>query len=236
MKNNKQLLTGIKDGIPIALGYLAVSFALGITAHNAGLSVFEATLMSVLNLTSAGEYAAITMLANGTTYAEIAISQFIINIRYLLMSCSLSQKASKETSIAHRLGVSYGITDEIFAVSVSREGKLSPVHSYGMILISAFGWTLGTFLGAVFGDILPNSITNALSVALYAMFIAIVIPPARKNKVIMWLVIISAFASWLFTVLPVVNQLSSGLRIIILTVTISAVAAYLFPVKKEEEA
>ena len=229
---------GIRDGIPIALGYFAVSFALGIKANAAGISVLEAALMSALNLTSAGEAAAIALIAAGTTYVELAVTQLVINIRYLLMSCSLSQKIAPDAPFFHRLLIGFGVTDEIFGISVATEGKLSPFYSYGAIAVAAPGWTLGTLLGAWLGNVLPTRAASALGVALYAMFLAIILPPARKSRVIAGLVAVSMAASALFTLLAerfAWTAMTEGFRIIILTVVISAVAALLFPVKEEAE-
>lgn len=229
---------GLRDGVPIGLGYFAVSFALGIKAVGAGITTPLAGLMSLLNLTSAGEAAAIALLGVGTTYVELAFTQLVINIRYLLMSCSLSQKIAPETSVLHRLLIGYGVTDEIFGISMGAPDKLSPYYSYGAIAVAAPCWTLGTVLGALLGSILPASLVSALSVALYAMFLAIILPPARKSRVIAGLVGVSMLASmglWLLCRYLAWDWLSEGFRIILLTVVISAVAAILFPVKEEEK-
>ncbi len=229
---------GLRDGVPIGLGYFAVAFALGIQAMGVGISVLESGLMSFLNLTSAGEAAAIALLGVGTTYIELAFTQLVINIRYLLMSCSLSQKISPETSVLHRLAIGYGVTDEIFGISMGVKDKLSPYYSYGAIAVAAPCWTLGTVFGALLGNILPASLVSALSVALYAMFLAIVLPPARKSRVIAGLVGVSMLCSVGLTALCKQfgwSWLSEGFRIILLTVVISLVAAVLFPVKEEKE-
>ena len=233
-----RFVRGMRDGIPIALGYFAVSFALGIKANAAGRTGFEAALMSALNLTSAGEAAAITLLGLGTTYVELAFTQLVINIRYLLMSCSLSQKIAPETSILHRMLIGYGVTDEIFGISMAQEGRLSPWYSYGAIAVAAPSWTLGTLLGVLLGNVLPARAASALGVALYAMFLAIILPPARKSRVIAGLVAVSMAASALFTFLAerfAWTAMTEGFRIIILTVGISLAAAILFPQKEESE-
>ena len=236
MKNEKAkwFLRGMRDGVPIALGYFAVAFALGINA-SAVMDAFQAALMSFLNVTSAGEAAGIAMLTVGTTYVELAFTQLVINMRYLLMSCSLSQKLDTKTSVWHRLLIGYGVTDEIFGISMAVEGKLCPLYSYGAIAVAVPGWTLGTLLGALLGNVLPVQVVSALSVALYAMFLAIILPPARKSRVIAGLVTISMLASAGLTLL--IKQLqwtwfTEGFRIIFLTVLIAAVAALLFPVKE----
>ncbi len=227
---------GMRDGIPIALGYFAVAFALGIKAYAAGLSALEAGLMSFLNVTSAGEAAAITLLGTGTTYFEIAFTQLIINARYLLMSCALSQRLSQKTGLLHRLLIGYGVTDEIFGISVSSK-ELSPYYSYGAMTVAIPGWTLGTIFGSVMGNLLPIRVVGALSVALYAMFIAIILPPAKKSKIIAGVIAISMLLSAALTYICEKLSLewfTEGFRIIALTIVISLVAAILFPVKDKE--
>ena len=171
---------GLKDGIPIATGYLAVSFTLGIAAKKVGMSTFQATLMSFLNLTSAGEFAAIGLIGTGASYLEMAITQFIINIRYFLMSCALSQKLEKNLPFFHRFFLAFGITDEIFGLSVSVSGKLNPYYTYGMMTLAIPGWALGTCLGVITGNALSPRILSAFSVALYGMFLAVIVPPMRR--------------------------------------------------------
>jgi len=224
---------GIRDGIPIALGYVAVSFTFGIAARNAGLTVFQAVLMSAVNVTSAGQFAGLGLIAASAGYLEMVLTQFIINLRYSLMSCSLSQKISDNTPFFHRFFIASGVTDEIFGVSVSTEGKLNPFYSYGLISISVPGWVFGTLLGVLSGNILPERVLSALSVALYGMFIAIIIPPAKGNKVISGIILLSMLLSLAFAKLPLLNQISSGFRIIILTIAIAGAAAVLFPIKED---
>ena len=229
---------GMHDGMPIAIGYFAVAFALGIKATSAGLTPWQSALLSFLNVTSAGEAAGIALLSVGTTYVELAFTQLVINIRYLLMSCSLSQKLSPKAGILHRLFVGYGVTDEIFGISSAVSGDLSPYYSYGAISVAVPGWTLGTLLGAVMGNVLPPRAVGALGVALYAMFLAIILPPARKSRIIAGLVAISMAASAALTVLCEKLSLlwfTEGFRIISLTVVISLAAAILFPVCEETE-
>ena len=227
----QSIINGIKDGTPICLGYIAVSFTFGIMAKNAGLSIFQAVLISATNLTSAGQFAALGIISASSSYVEMAFTQFIINLRYLLMSCSLSQKFDGKTPFFHRFFIAYGVTDEIFGVTVSRPGRINPPYSYGMIFISAFGWTLGTFLGILSGSILPHKVVSALGVALYGMFIAIIIPPAKKNAIIRSIVVISMLSSLAFEYIPLLKDISSGFKIIILTVIIAGIAAAFFPVK-----
>lgn len=231
--NRVWYLRGMRDGVPIALGYLAVAFTLGIAARNAGLTAFQATLASLLNNASAGEYAGFTVIREQLSYVEMAVMIFITNMRYLLMSCALSQKLSEQTSLPARMLVGFGVTDEIFGVSVAVPGHLNPCYSYGLISVAVPGWALGTCLGVVMGNVLPASVVSALSVGLYGMFIAVIVPPARKNRVLAGLIVISMAASLLFASVPPMSGLSTGMRVIILTVVISAAAAALFPVKEE---
>lgn len=237
MSRNRKMdfSAGVQDGIPICLGYIAVSFTFGIMAKNAGLSTWEAVLISITNLTSAGQFAGLSLITASASYFEMAVTQLVINLRYSLMSCALSQKIDTHYPTIHRFFIAYGITDEVFGVSASRPGKITPWYSYGVMALAAPGWTLGTLLGVVSGSILPDRIVSALSVALYGMFIAIIIPPARDNKVIASIVVISMAASFLFTKAPLLCQISSGFRIIILTVLIAGIAAYFFPVKEEND-
>lgn len=233
--HNKALREGIRDGIPIGLGYLAVSFSLGVAARNAGLSAFQGFLVSLLNNASAGEYAGFTVIAANGAYFEIFLMTLIANARYLLMSCALSQKFSPDTPLIHRIFVGYDVTDEIFGITIARPGMLDPFYSYGAILIAAPAWAGGTALGVIAGNLLPARAVSALSVALFGMFLAVIIPPARKNRVIALFVLISFAASFAATYLPLISQLSGGTRTIILTVLISAIAAILFPVNEEED-
>lgn len=234
-ENSKWYKKGIKDGIPIALGYFAVAFTLGIVAKKAGLTAFQALLAAGLTNASAGGYAAFSIIAAGGGYVEMAITQLIVNARYLLMSCALSQKLSPETSTLKRAILAFDVTDEVFGISVSVQGTLNPFYNYGAMSVAIPGWAMGTFFGVVMGNILPPSIVSALSVGLYGMFLAIIIPPARKNKVIAALVIISMALSFFFAKMSVFAAISEGMRVIILTVAISLAAAILFPVKDEEE-
>ena len=227
-------LLGLRNGIPICLGYFAVSFALGIAARNGGLNAFHAFLMSLLMVASAGEFAAVTLIMAGAGAFEMIITTLIVNLRYFLMSCSLTQKLKPGTPLIHRFFLAQGITDEIFGLSVSVEGWLDPLYTYGMLIISASGWCAGTVLGVIMGNILPGWVTNGLSVAMYGMFLAIIIPPARKSVFIGALVAASMAASGLFTVLPVISRISSGFRIIILTVLIAGTAALIHPVDGQE--
>lgn len=209
--------------------------SLGIAARNAGLNAFQGFLVSLLNNASAGEYAGFTTIAADASYLEIAVVTLIANARYLLMSCSLSQKFAPGTPMRHRLLVGYDVTDELFGLAISCDGWLDPYYMYGAILVAAPSWAVGTALGVVVGNLLPARVVSALSVALYGMFLAIIIPPARKNKVVAALVLLSFALSFACGRLPLVSSLSSGTRTILLTVALSAGAALLFPVKDAEK-
>lgn len=232
-ENRTCFLQGMRDGIPIALGYFAVSLTLGITARNAGLTALQSLLASLTNHASAGQFIGFTLIAAGASYLELCIMEAVANARYLLMSCALSQKLSSETSLLHRLILGFFVTDEIFGVSISVPGKLNPYYTYGVISVASPGWAIGTYLGVILGNILPLRAVSALSVGLYGMFIAIFIPPARKSKVIAGLVTISFCSSLIFSKIPVLAQISSGIRIIILTLVISLTAAVLFPIEED---
>lgn len=232
MPRSAVLREGIRDGLPIALGYLVVSFTLGITARTAGLTPFQGFLASFFNNASAGEYAGFTLIAADATYWELALVTLIANARYLLMSCVLSQRFSPDAPLYHRLLVGFDVTDEIFGISVSRSGPLNPYYNYGAMLVALPGWAGGTALGILAGNILPPAVVSALSVALYGMFLAVIIPPAHKDRVVAVLVLLSFAASFAAVHLPGLAELSSGTRTILLTVVISGLAAVLFP-KKE---
>lgn len=230
VKGNKSVFCeGMRDGIPIGLGYFAVAFSLGIAAQHSGLTAFQSMIASFLCNASAGEYAGFTLVGANAAYFEMALMTFVANARYLLMSCAMSQKFSSETSMIHRILVGFGLTDELFGIAVSKPGHINPYYSYGAFLIASPCWAFGTALGAVAGNILPMRIVSALSVALFGMFLAIIMPPARKSKIIAGIVIASFVLSYTVSVLPVISELSEGIRTIILTVLISSVAAILFP-------
>ena len=224
----------MNHGIPIGLGYLSVSFGFGIFAVKNGLSVFQASAISASNLTSAGQIAGVEVIAAAGTLLEMILVQLVINIRYSLMALSLSQKLDKSFTAPHRLAASYGITDEIFAVCSAQPGMIVPAYMYGMILISAVGWVLGTVLGASAGEILPDSGPSAMGIGLYGMFLAIIIPPSRKKKSVLFVTVISALMSLLFRY--VLTMVSGGFAVIICAVLAAGIGAWLFPVSDEEEA
>ena len=227
---------GLKNGIPIALGYISVSFTFGLQAVNYDLSWWQAVLISLTNLTSAGQFAGLDIMARGGEFfLEMVCTQFIINIRYALMSLSLSQKADSSLTFIHRLITGFGITDEIFAVSMSNEKTVSNKYMYGVIILPILGWVSGTFLGAVAGQILPETLRSALSLAIYGMFIAIIIPPAKKNKAILKVIIISVLLSCAFEWVPILSNVSSGFVIIICAVVASTIGAIFFPIKENNQ-
>ncbi len=225
----------MRAGVPICLGYFAVSIALGITARGAGISAIQAAMTSLLINASAGEYAGFSLIAVGASYIEVLLMEAVANARYLLMSASLSQKLHPSTKLWQRLLLGCTVTDEIFGASISIDGYLSPYFTYGAFVIATAGWTSGTFIGAVLGDVLPLRLMSALAVGLYGMFISVFIPEAKKNKIVASLVAVSFAASFAFEKLPLVRDISSGIRVIILTVLISLVAAIFFPVKEASE-
>lgn len=232
MLSNYTFVRGMRDGIPICLGYFAVSFALGIAGRGVGMNAVQAFVMSLTMVASAGQFAAITLIGAGAGIIEMITTTVVVNLRYLLMSCSLTQKLSPETKLLHRLALSYCMTDEIFGLSISVDGFLRPVYTYGITVISVSGWCLGTVLGVVAGNILPSLVTNALGVAMYGMFLAIIIPPAKENHFLGALVAVSMTASSLFSILPYLRAISSGFRVIILTILIAGIAAVIHPMEE----
>lgn len=229
----KDFTEGMKDGIPIGLGYFAVSFTLGIAAANAGLTAVQAAVTSALINASAGEFIGFTLIAAKAGYLEVMVMEAVANARYLLMSCALSQKIPPKTGLLHRLLMGFYVTDEIFGVSIARK-DLQPYYTYGVVSIAAPGWAFGTYLGVLLGNILPASLVSALSVALYGMFAAVFVPPARKSRVVAGLVLMSFITSFIFHKASCFSSISSGVKIIILTVVLSFVAALLFPVEEKE--
>ncbi len=214
------------------MGYFAVAIALGIAAKNAGITSWQAALTSLLINASAGEYAGFALIAAGASYIEVTLMEAVANARYLLMSASLSQKLESSTRWWERLLLGFTVTDEIFGASIMLVGRLSPYFTYGAFIVATMGWTGGTFVGAVLGNVLPARVLSALAVGLYGMFISVFIPEAKKNKTVAVLVALSFASSLAFEYIPVIRDISSGIRIIILTVLISLAAALLFPIKE----
>jgi len=227
---------GVRDGLPIALGYFAVAFTLGVAAKNAGFSAVQAMVESLTNNASAGEYAVFSLVSAGAGYLEVAVMTLVANARYLLMSCALSQKLAPETSLLHRMLLAYDVTDEIFGISIAYPGRLEPWYTYGAVAVALPGWGLGTFFGVIVGSVLPLRLVSALSVGLYGMFLAVIIPPAKKDRVVLALVLISFAASFLASRWSLLAGISSGVKTILLTVAIALAAAVLFPVREEETA
>lgn len=224
-------IRGLHDGIPIAMGYFAVAFSLGIIAGKVGLSAVEGFLGSFFTRASAGEYGVYTLIGVGASYGEIVAMSLVTNLRYILMSTALTQKFSPQTGLAKRLLVSCCITDEVFGISIAYPGHLVPSYPLGAMLIAGIFWAAGTASGIIVGGALPTHIVAALSVALYGMFIAIIIPPAKKDRATLVAILASFCLSWLCGVIPWTSTINTGTRTIILTLVISIIAAIIKPVK-----
>lgn len=229
----KKFFEGMRDGIPIAMGYLSVSFTFGFMAVSAGMSWWQALLISMTNLTSAGQFAGLDIMVSGGGLIEMALTEFVINLRYALMSLSLSQKLDRFVNTPHRFAVSFGVTDEIFAVASSRDGEVGRHYLYGLIAVPYIGWQVGTLLGALLGGILPEMVGNALGIAIYGMFLAIIIPQAREDAASLKVIVIAALLSCCFHWMPVLRRLSSGFMVIICAVAASAVGAWLYPIEEK---
>ncbi len=226
---------GLKDGIPIALGYFAVSFAFGVSVVGGGLEWFVVAVMSLTNVTSAGQFAgAAVIMATGSIF-EIILTQVVINARYFLMSISLSQRLDEKVALFDRLLISYGVTDEIFGVAISKKQAVTKEYMYGLILLPVVFWTLGTLVGGIMGNILPEIVLNSLSIALYAMFIAIVVPQGMQDKKVFIVALISIAFSCLFYFTPVLKEVSSGIAYIVCALVASIIGALCFPVKEKGE-
>lgn len=231
-----KFISGLKDGIPIALGYVSVSFTFGLQAVSLGLSWWEAALISLTNLTSAGQFAGLDIMARGGGFwVEMLCTQFIINLRYSLMSLSLSQKADSSLKGIHRFLTGFGITDEIFAVSMRNKDDISSKYLYGIIILPVLGWTGGTLLGAIAGQILPTVVIASLGIAIYSMFLAIIIPPAKKDSAVLKVIIIAVSLSCILKYTPILNNISSGFSIIICTVIAATAGAIFFPIKEDKK-
>ncbi len=230
----QQFLLGLRHGLPIGLGYLSVAFTFGIKAVGTGLTVFQAVMISMLNVTSAGQLAGLPIMTAGAPLIEMALTQLIINLRYALMSLSLSQKLDKSMGTLQRLIVSFCNTDEVFAVSSAQEGALGKHYLYGLIIAPYVGWSLGTLLGAAAGAILPETLCSALGIAIYAMFLAIIIPPAKANKAVRLVVVLAVALSVALRYLPLLSEISGGFSIIICAVVAAAVGAIFHPVKEAQ--
>lgn len=226
---------GLRKGLPIAIGYLSVSFTFGVKAVNGGIPAWIAILMSATNLTSAGQFAGATMILAQGSYLEMAITTLVINLRYMLMSLALSQKLVKETKLTQRMVAGFGITDEIFAVASTEPTDITAPYLYGLILLPVVGWTAGTTLGALASQVMPSSLSSAMELGLYAMFIAIIIPPARKNRAITLVLCLAVAIACILRVIPVLSNISAGFQVIIAAVLAAAVGAMVKPVQQERE-
>ncbi len=233
MKNN--FTEGLKDGIPIAIGYLSVSFSIGIMVLSSGLSVFQGAFMSLTNVTSAGQFAGLAVIASGGTILELILTQLIINLRYALMSLSLSQKLSEKITLWQRMVIAFANTDEIFAVAMNHNKSLTFSYMLGLQSLPIIGWTSGTVLGAVAGQVLPDAVSSALNVALYGMFIAIVVPVAVKLRPVLIVAMLAALFSCMIYYIPMFSGISTGTSIIICTILASAIGAVVFPVSHEKD-
>lgn len=233
--NTSEFRQGMKAGIPIAVGYFPVAFTLGIMGAGEGLTWWEVTMISLFNLTSAGEFAGLSIIAAGGTLIEMALSQLVINLRYALMSITISQRVDDSFRGAWRFITPYSTTDEIFAVAAARKELVTRNFWLGLSLLPIIGWTLGTLVGGLLGEILPARLLDALSIAIYAMFIAIVVPAAKKEKAVLIVVMIAIIFSCLFYFVPALQVVPGGFTVIICAIAAAAVGAWLFPVKDEEE-
>lgn len=233
--NKKNLfLKGLVDGIPICLGYISVSFAFGIFAVENGLSPLEAIFISMTCVTSAGQLAAVPIIALQGGLAQLAISQLVINMRYALMSISLSQKLDREVTLADRFAIAFVNTDEVFAVASGQNGQVSKWYMYGLILPPWAGWLLGTIVGSLAGNILPASVTSALGVAIYGMFIAIVVPEMKVSKAVAGCALIAVGLSCVFSFTPLLSRIPSGFTVIISACVASTIMAIAAPIETEE--
>ena len=235
MKENNNFIEGIRDGIPICLGYFSVAFAFGIFAVESGLGVIQALLISMTNVTSAGQLAAVPIIVGGGTLIELAIAQLVINLRYALMSVSLSQKLGPTVRLIDRFVVSFVNTDEVFAVASGKKGAVGKRYLYGLILTPYIGWSLGTLLGAGAGNILHAAVVSALGIAIYGMFVAIVVPEAKKSVPTALCVMVAIVMSCCFRYIPLLAKVPAGFTVIICAVVASALFAYLAPLEKSEE-
>lgn len=234
-RNGLVFYKGVKDAIPIAIGYISVSFAFGISAVEQGLPLWSPILISLSNFTGTGQFVGVNMIASGAVLFEIAFTVLIINLRYMLMSLSLSQKLSPDVKFWQRLVIAFGNTDEIFAVSIQQKDELNFRYMIGLILTSYLGWNAGTALGALASSILPLSVRSALGIAIFAMFIAIIVPPAKSARPVLRVVVISIAMSCIFRFVPGLNAIGSGWVFIICGVVSAGVGAYLNPVAQVKD-
>lgn len=226
---NEDFRLGFRHGLPIALGYIPVSFAFGLLAVKGGLPTWIATLISLTNLTSAGQFAGTTLILAGATLLEITFTTLVINLRYLLMSLSLAQKLAPDLTLVQRALLAFGITDETFTIAALEKTEITFSYMLGLIVGPYAGWGTGTVLGGIICTLLPPALQNALGITLYAMFIALVLPPAKKSRSILLVVAVAVLVSSILTWLPVFHFLSAGWRIITATLIACLFGATIFP-------
>ena len=236
MTRRQHFTAGFKDGIPICLGYIAVSFTFGIMAKKVGISIFDAVLISLTNVTSAGQFAGLTSIVENSGLWLMILTQLIINSRYALMSLALSQRMGEKIGLLPRLFIAFFNTDEIFALAMARMEPLTVPYLLGLGTLPIVGWTLGTLCGGLAGSVLPHSIQAALGVMLYGMFVAIVIPPAKQDRKVLVSVILALLCSSAFAWIPVLQQVSAGISIVICTVAAAGICAWILPIEEKEEA
>lgn len=229
----KEFAMGVRRGVPVGLGYFSVSFGFGALASAQGLRALDATLISLTNLTSAGQFAGLTLILASAGLWEMVLTQLVINSRYALMSLALSQRMGQKIGLLPRLLIAFFNTDEIFALAMSRPEPLTTPYLLGLGVLPMLGWTSGTLCGALAGSVLPESLRTALGVMLYGMFIAIVVPPARKERPVLVCALLALACSSAFAWVPMLSRLSPGVSIVICTVAAAAVCAWLFPVKED---
>ena len=227
-------LRGLRDGVPIGLGYLAVSFGLGITCRGAGLNAEQGFLLSLLNNASAGEYGGITVISEDAGFLMMAVMMLVINARYMLMSCALSQRLAPEMPFYQRMLIAFDLTDELFGIAIAQPGYVNVWYYAGAMCAVMPCWSVGTMLGVLMGNLMPVWAVSGFSVMLFGMFLAIIVPVGKKDRVVLGCIAVSFLSDGLAAVLPLLRGLSEGMRILLLTVVISAAAAMLFP--HEEDA
>lgn len=225
---------GLRKGLPIAIGYLSVSFTFGVKAAHGGIPAGIATLMSLTNVTSAGQFAGLTIMMAQGGYLELALTTFLINIRYLLMSLALSQKVDRRMKLSQRMAAGYGITDEVFAVAVAEQEPISARFLYGLIALPVLCWTAGTAIGALASRIMPEALSQAMELGLYAMFLAIIIPPARKSRAVALVIMLAIVIECILYITPVLKQISVGFQVILATLLAASAGAVIHPVREGE--
>lgn len=232
-KSTYRFMDGMKDSIPIFLGYISVSFGFGVLAVRGGLTVLQAVFISLTNVTSAGQLEGLSLMTAGAALIEVILAELVINIRYSLMSISLTQKLDPDFGTGARLICGFSVTDEVFGVASSKAGSIGKHYFLGLIVLPVFGWVLGTAMGAVAGSVLPEMVRACLGLMLYAMFIAIVVPPSMQNKAVLFAVSVSAALSLIFTLVPFFSFMTAGFSVVVCALIASVPAAILFPIKEE---